>query len=73
MFEQTNHILSCSLCNKVLVDPVELACGSTICKGHINKMLENVKSGEQNKSKCRLSYSNKIFVLNKKNSFVNFI
>jgi hypothetical protein len=34
----------CDLCNKLLVDPVVMACGNFICKAHLDKLLTNASN-----------------------------
>lgn len=61
--EQINNLFDCSLCNNLLVDPIALACGNTICKSHID-------AGEHDEFKCDLCHENHCapkngFVINK--------
>ncbi len=37
--EQLKSFVDCQQCNKLLVDPVVMACGKLICKIHLEKLL----------------------------------
>lgn len=52
-FDQLKNILNCDQCNQLLVDPVTIACGYSVCKGHLDKLLENSPS-ETDKFDCEL-------------------
>ena len=38
--EKIKRALDCDLCNKVLVDPITIPCGNTICQLHVDELLE---------------------------------
>ncbi len=64
------RLFDCDLCNKLLVDPVALVCGNTICQTHINEMLEK-RSKRPRTFICELCEDEHVvpengFVLNKK-------
>jgi len=50
--DQVNSLLDCELCNQLLVDPVTIVCGYSVCKKHLGELLE--KSMEENKFQCVL-------------------
>ena len=33
--DQTQSLFDCCLCNNMIVDPIAIVCGNTICKSHI--------------------------------------
>lgn len=39
--DKVKSMLDCGLCNKLLVSPVALSCGSIVCKTHIDEMVKN--------------------------------
>jgi len=39
--DQAKSLFDCCLCNNMIVDPITLVCGNTICKGHIDKMIKD--------------------------------
>lgn len=50
-FDQVKSSFDCDLCNKLLVDPVVMACGHFIYKVHLDKLLKN-PSKEKNTFIC---------------------
>lgn len=68
--EQVKTLFNCDQCNKLLVDPITIPCGNTICKKHLDSLLENIKNGEIS-FKCHLCndmhvVQSKGFVVNKR-------
>jgi hypothetical protein len=53
-FEQVKNCLNCEQCTKLLVEPVTIVCGFTVCKSHLQVLLE--ESMEDNKFKCELCF-----------------
>ena len=49
--DQVKSLFDCCLCSKLSKDLVTLQCGDTICKKHIDKVLENAESREKNEFK----------------------
>ena len=47
---RNEHLLKCDLCNNLLVEPVTIPCGNTLCKSHIDKLI----SYHENILKCVL-------------------
>jgi hypothetical protein len=39
-FDKVKRLFDCDLCSKLLVDPITISCGNTICQTHVNEMLE---------------------------------
>ena len=52
--DQVKNLLNCDQCNQLLVDPVAIPCGYSVCKKHLDELLEN--SMEDNKFKCELCH-----------------
>jgi len=46
-FEKLNDLFNCKLCKNVLVDPILLPCGETVCKAHTDEL---------SKGKCMSCY-----------------
>ncbi len=51
--EQLKSFLDCQQCNKLLVDPVVVACGKFICKIHLERLLTH-ESKEKNTYVCEI-------------------
>ena len=51
--EKVKSFLDCDQCNKLLVDPVVMACGKFICKIHLEKLLYH-ESKEKNTFICEI-------------------
>jgi hypothetical protein len=51
--EQLKSFLDCQQCNKLLVDPVVMACGKIICKIHLERLLIH-ESKEKNTFVCEI-------------------
>ena len=49
--DKVKSSFDCDLCNKLLVDPVVMPCGNSICKAHLNEVLTNI-SAEKNTFIC---------------------
>ena len=49
------NCLKCDFCYKLLVEPVRLPCGNTICKSHLQELSNN-----ENAIECVLCYENHI-------------
>jgi hypothetical protein len=54
-------LLSCEQCNQLLVDPISIPCGFSICKINLDKLLEN--SIEENKFQCILFHKQHIITI----------
>jgi len=39
--ERVKRLLDCDLCNEVIIDPVAMAYGFSICKTHLDKLITN--------------------------------
>jgi len=66
-----NKIISdvdCDLCNKLLVDPIVLPCGNTICKTHFNDLIN--KSKDKINFKCCTCQNDHLIL---KSRFVNHL
>ena len=37
-FDQVKNLFNCDLCNKLLVEPVIIPCGNTVCKSHLEEL-----------------------------------
>lgn len=51
--EKIKRFLDCDLCQKLLVNPVLLPCGNTICKVHVAELLER-RTKQKNSFICEL-------------------
>jgi hypothetical protein len=51
--DQVKNLFDCEQCNQLLVDPVALPCGNSLCKRHLDDLLENTPT-EMNKFECEL-------------------
>ena len=51
--DQAKSLFDCCLCNKMIVDPISLVCGNTICKIHLDKMLKD-STNKNNVFKCEM-------------------
>ena len=40
--DQLKSSVACDLCNKLLVDPILIPCGNSICKTHLNELINNM-------------------------------
>lgn len=38
--DKVKNLFDCDICDKLLVDPISIACGNTICKVHLDAVLE---------------------------------
>ena len=68
--DQVTNLFDCELCNQLLVDPVALLCGYSVCKKHLDELLENTPK-EMNTFECELckekhSFPEKGFLINKR-------
>ncbi len=50
--DQAKSLFDCISCNKIMVDPITLICGNTMCKIHIDKMIKD--SISTNVFKCEM-------------------
>jgi hypothetical protein len=50
---QVKNLFDCEQCNQLLVDPVTLLCGYSVCKRHLDELLENTPK-ELNTFECEL-------------------
>lgn len=53
--DKIKHSFDCDLCNKLLVDPVVMACGNFICKNHLDKLMKTT-SDEKNGFICGICH-----------------
>jgi hypothetical protein len=51
--DQVKNLFDCEQCNQLLVEPVALPCGYSVCKKHLDRLLENAPK-EINKFECKL-------------------
>ncbi len=51
--DQVKNLFDCEQCYQLLVDPVTLLCGYSVCKIHLDDLLENTPK-EINKFECEL-------------------
>jgi len=51
--DQVKNLFDCKQCDQLLVDPVTLQCGFSVCKRHIDELLES-SSKESNTFLCKL-------------------
>ena len=51
--DQVKNLFDCEQCYQLLVDPVTLLCGYSVCKRHIDELLES-NSKESNTFLCKL-------------------
>jgi hypothetical protein len=68
--DQVKNLFDCEQCNQLLVDPVTLLCGFSVCKRHLDELLENTPK-EMNKFECQLckkkhSFPEDGFAINKR-------
>ena len=64
--DQIKRLFDCSLCKRLLVEPVAIPCGNSICKKHLDDQIKN----EENKYNCELCHNEHMipeegFVINK--------
>ncbi len=50
---QVKNLFDCEQCNQLLVEPVTLPCGYSVCKRHLDELLENTPK-DMNKFDCQL-------------------
>ena len=48
--DQVKYLLDCDHCNNLLVDPVTIVCGNSVCKKHLDELVEN--SSDARKFRC---------------------
>ena len=51
--DQVKNLFNCEQCSQLLVDPVTLPCGSSVCKSHLDELIEKTTK-ETNKFECEL-------------------
>jgi hypothetical protein len=51
--DQVKNLFDCEQCNQLLVDPITLSCGYSVCKKHLDRLLENAPK-DMNKFECEL-------------------
>ena len=51
--DQVKNLLDCEQCNHLLVDPVALPCGYSVCKKHLDELME-ASPKESNTFLCKL-------------------
>jgi hypothetical protein len=51
--DQAKSLFDCCLCNNMIIDPITLVCGNTICKDHIDKMIKD-STDKQKVFKCEM-------------------
>jgi hypothetical protein len=51
--DQAKSLFDCGLCEKMIVDPITLVCGYTICKSHTDKMIKD-STDKQKVFKCEM-------------------
>jgi len=68
--DQIKNLFDCELCNQLLVDPVALPCGYSVCKRHLDALLKNTPK-QINDFECELCgekhyIPKKVFSVNKR-------
>ena len=58
--DQVKNLFDCEQCNQLLVDPITLPCGYSVCKRHLDELLVNAPK-EMNKFECELCEKNHCF------------
>ncbi len=51
--DQVKNLFNCEQCSQLLVDPVTLPCGSSVCKSHLDELIEKTTK-ETSKFECEL-------------------
>ncbi len=51
--DEIKNFFDCDLCHQVLVDPITIPCGNSVCKGHLDNLLMNV-SKEKSFYQCEI-------------------
>ena len=51
--DQVKYLLDCDHCNNLLVDPVAIVCGNSVCKKHLDELME-ASPKESNTFLCKL-------------------
>ena len=51
--DQVKNLFDCEQCNQLLIDPVTLPCGYSVCKSHLDGLLKKTPK-EMNKFECQL-------------------
>ena len=49
--DKIRNFFDCDVCKELLVDPITIPCGNTVCKKHLDKLLKNI-SKDKNTFKC---------------------
>jgi hypothetical protein len=39
--DQVENLFDCEQCNQLLIDPITLLCGYSVCKIHLDELLES--------------------------------
>ncbi len=52
--DQAKSLFDCCLCKNMMVDPIALVCGNTICKSHLDKMILSRSTDKKNTFKCEM-------------------
>lgn len=52
-FEKKTYFYECSQCSHLLVDPVTIACGNSVCKTHLDEMMEGL-TREDIRYECKI-------------------
>lgn len=53
--DQVKNLYDCDQCNQLMVDPVTIACGYSICKRHLDEQLKD-NSNERHSIRCELCH-----------------
>ena len=51
--DQVKNLFNCEQCSQLLVDQVTLPCGSSVCKSHLDELIEKTTK-ETSKFECEL-------------------
>ena len=51
--DQVKNLFDCEQCNQLLIDPITLLCGYSVCKRHLDELLESSPK-ESNTFLCKL-------------------
>lgn len=49
--DKIKHLYNCSQCNQLLVEPVTIPCGYSVCKRHLDEQLSR-KTNEESTFQC---------------------
>ena len=59
--DQVKKLFDCKQCDQLLIDPVTLLCGYSVCKRHLDELLESTPK-DPNTFPCKLCDDEHIFL-----------